>query len=102
MRGYLCSALRRGIVQGVRRPEGLCFCPHAPVTRAEAAVMARNILDLDPPDSSSVFAGDSVPAWAGPSVEALANAGIPLRGAADAPLTRRDAACMLYQMSKLL
>ena len=102
MRGYLCSAQRRGIVQGVRRPEGLCFCPHAPVTRAEAAVMARNILDLDPPDSSSVFADDAVPAWAGPSVAALARAGIPLRGAADAPLTRRDAACMLYRMSKLL
>ena len=102
MRGYLCGALRRGIVRGVRRPEGLCFCPHAPVTRAEAAVIARNILELEPPDSSSVFAGDSVPAWAGPSVAALANAGIPLRGEPDAPLTRRDAACMLYQISRLL
>ena len=102
MRGYLCSALRRGIVQGIRRPEGLCFCPHAPVTQAEAAVIARNILDLEFPDSSSVFAGDAVPAWAGPSVAALAEAGIPLRGEADAPLTRRDAACMLYQISRLL
>ena len=102
MRGYLCSALRRGLVRGVRKAEGLCFCPHAPITRAEAAVMARNILDLAPPDSSSVFADAAVPAWAVPSVAALARAGIPLRGSPDAPLTRRDAACMLYQMSRLL
>ena len=102
MRPYLCSALRRGIVRGVKRPEGLCFCPHAPITQAEAAVIARNILDLAPPDSSSVFAGDSVPAWAGPAVSALAGAGVPLRGSPDAPMTRRDTACMLYQISKLL
>ncbi len=102
MRGYLCSALRRGIVRGIRRPEGLCFCPHAPVTRAEAAVMVRNLLDLEAPDSSSVFAGDAAPAWAGPSVAALAKAGIPLGGSPDAPMTRRDTACMLYQVSKRL
>ena len=102
MRPYLCSALRRGIVRGIRTSEGLCFCPHAPITQAEAAVIARNILDLELPDSSSVFAGDSVPAWAGPSMEALSRAGVSLSAEPDAPMTRRDAACMLYQLSKLL
>ena len=102
MRGYLCGALRRGIVRGVRKPEGLCFCPHAPVTQAEAAVIARNILGLEADDASTVFAGSDVPAWAGPSVQALASAGIPLTAGPDAPMTRRDAACMLYQISRLL
>ena len=101
MRPYLCSALRRGIVRGVRRPEGLCFCPHAPVTQAEAAVMVRNILGLEA-DASAVFAGEDVPTWASSSVEALAEAGVPLSNTPDAPMTRRDAACMLYQVSKLL
>ena len=101
MRPYLCSALRRGIVRGVRQADGLCFCPHAPVTQAEAAVMARNILGLEA-DASAVFAGADVPAWAGPSMEALSEAGVALANAPDAPMTRRDAACMLYQISKLL
>ena len=103
MRGYLCSALRRGIVRGVRKPEGLCFCPHAPVTQAEAAVIAQNILHLENDDTSAVFAADgAVPAWAASSMRALAGAGVPLCADPDASLTRRDAACMLYRISRLL
>ena len=102
MRPYLACAMRRGIVRGIRRPEGLCFCPHAPVTQAQAAVMAQRILGMEDGGTSAVFASDSaVPAWAQRAVGALREAGVRLSGE-DVPLTRRDTACMLYQLSSLL
>ncbi len=102
MQPYLSCALRRGIVRGIRRAEGLCFCPHAPVTQAQAAVMTQNLLGLEAPEGQSVFASDdAVPAWARRAVDALGQAGVSLRGT-DAPMTRRDTACMLYQISKKL
>ena len=102
MRPYLSCALRRGIVQGVRRDEGLCFCPNDGVTRAQAAVIARNLLGLEGSGDREVFAADgSVPAWARDAVDALAGAGVVLPDS-DAPMTRRDTACMLYQISKIL
>ena len=99
MRPYLSCALRRGIVRGIRRSEGLCFCPDDGVTRAQAAVIARNLLGLEDSGAHEVFAaGGAVPAWARDAVDALAQAGIDLPDT-DAPMTRRDTACMLYQMS---
>ncbi len=103
MQGYLCSALRRGIIRGVNGPDGLCFCPHAPITQAQAAVIAQNILKLDTDSASAVFArDDAVPTWAGSSLDALTQAGVTLPTAATAPMNRRDTASMLYQISKLL
>ncbi len=102
MRPYLCCALRRGIIRGIRQPEGLCFCPHAPVTQAQAAVIARNILGLEGSGEHTVFAsGDAAPAWAQESVDALAQAGVTLSDSG-VEMTRRATACMLYQISKLL
>lgn len=102
MQPYLLGALRRGIIRGVRGPEGLCFCPRAPITQAEAAVIAQNILGLETDGTQTVFAGDdAVPTWASASLDALAQAGVTLSGVNES-MTRRDAACMLYQISKLL
>ena len=101
---YLCSALRRGIVRGIAGADGsLCFCPDAPITQAQAAVMAQNILQLDGDPASAVFAlDDAVPTWAASSLDCLAQAGIDISASVTAPMTRRDTACMLYQLSKLL
>lgn len=103
MKPYLCSALRRGIVRGAGGDAGLCFCPNAPVTQAQAAVMAQNILNLDSEGTSTVFAPeDAVPTWAEDSLNCLSNAGIALSADVNAPMTRRDAANMLYRLSKLV
>lgn len=100
---YLCSALRHGIVRGTNTPEGLCFCPDAPITQAQAAVMAQNILNLDSNAEMAVFAqDDAVPTWAASSLDCLSQAGVSISSAVTEPMNRRDTACMLYQISKLL
>ncbi len=100
---YLCSALRHGIIRGTPSEAGLCFCPDAPITQAQAAVIAQNILKLDSEASQAVFAlDDAVPTWAAGSLDCLAQAGIPLQSAVTEPMTRRSTACMLYELSKLL
>ena len=102
MRPYLACALRRGVVRGMNGPEGLCFRPDAPVTQAQAAVIAQNLFDLEGSGEHAVFASDdAVPVWARDAVDALSQAGISLSDAG-APMTRRDTACMLYRLSKLL
>lgn len=100
---YLCSALRHGIVRGTNTPDGLCFCPDAPITQAQAAVIAQNILQLDSDDEMAVFAqDDAVPTWAANSLDCLSQAGVSISSAVTEPMNRRDTACMLYQISKLL
>ena len=102
MQPYLCSALRRGIIQGEMRDDALCFCPNEPVTQAQAAVMVQNILKLDIDPAADVFAPEgNVPVWAESSLRCLSQAGMEFPSA-DAPLTRRDAACMLYRLSQLI
>lgn len=103
MQPYVCSALRRGIIRGCANEAGLCFCPDAPITQAQAAVMAQNILHLDSDGTRSVFAQeDAVPTWAVGALNCLSQAGIDLTSAPNEPMTRRDTACMLYQLSKLI
>lgn len=104
MRPYLVSALRHGIISGVHSADGLVFRPDAAVTQAEAAVMLQNVLAL--PKSSAALDEEtlsSVPAWAENAVATLNTAGICLDpDAAGQPLTRRDAARLLYESSRLL
>lgn len=103
MAPYLCSALRHGIVRGTNTPEGLCFCPDAPITQAQAAVIAQNILQLESSEEMAVFAqDDATPTWAASSLDCLSQAGISFSSAVTQPMNRRDTACMLYQISKLL
>jgi len=46
-KGYVSSALKAGVIHGTRNEQGqVIFCPHAPVTRAEATVMLNNLLDI--------------------------------------------------------
>ena len=73
------------------------------MTKAEAAVMLQNILDLPHSDSHSVFnpENDTVPAWAQGAVAALSGAGLQV-DAGEEPITRRDVANLLFQIQKLL
>ncbi len=76
------------------------------MTKAETAVMLQNILQLPTVESTTVFAADekaAIPVWAADAAAALSQAGLELQmdGEAD-PLTRRDAARILYGVGNLL
>ena len=99
MRPYIVSAFKSGMISGVTSPGGMVFRPESNLTRAEAAVMLQNILQLPQPQEAAVFAEDSaVPVWAQASVSALSEAGIiiPVTTSAE-NLTRREAAELLFE-----
>ena len=95
---YLATAMRLGVVSGSREGGKVVFRPNDVITSAEAAVMLQNVLLL--PVSASTTAEAVAPAWAQDSVQAMTAGGVSLPEA-DAPVTRLDAAVMLYQVSKL-
>lgn len=96
MQPYVVSALSNGIISGISSDAGMVFRPAASLTRAEAAVMVQNILDL-PTDEASSITDTATPAWAEDAVSALSEAGI-LSDATETmvPVTRREASQILY------
>ena len=76
LRPYLASALRRGLITGETTERGLVFRPNEPITLGEAAALTARILGSEEP----------LPAA--------------LTDAPEAPLTRLQAAKLLYQASK--
>ena len=102
MRPYIVSAFKSGMVSGVTSPDGMVFRPSSNLTRAEAAVMLQNILDLPQSQEAAVFSEDcAVPVWAQASVSALESAGISIPVTTSAEnLTRREAAELLYDAGR--
>ena len=98
---YIATALQCGIISGVDSEAGTVFRPATPMTRAEAAVLLQNALQLPADEETTVFADSSLPAWAVRSMNALACAGIDL-GSGVETLTRRDAARLLRQVADLM
>lgn len=103
---YLVSALRNGMISGVSEGDQLVFLSQSPMTQAEAAVMVQNILKLPVDDSAQVFSQEgagTLPTWAEEAAAALGQAGIALEVTDDSqPLTRRDAARLLYDIHGLM
>ena len=99
MRPYIVSAFKSGMVSGVTSHDVMVFRPSSNLTRAEAAVMLQNILDLPQSQEAAVFSEDcAVPVWAQASVSALESAGISIPVTTSAEnLTRREAAELLYE-----
>lgn len=95
LKPYLAAAMRSGLTAGW--PEGNVFSPDEIITGAEAAVMLHNALDLGV--AETVSPEEAVPAWAADALNALRSHGIALN--ADTPLTRGDAAQVIYQVSRL-
>ena len=106
MQPYIVSALSNGMISGTSNENGMEFRPTAQLTHAEAAVMLQNILQLPGASAQAVsnFESEStIPVWAEKAVAALSSAGIELDTIhSDAPVTRRDAAKMLYRVSQLI
>lgn len=96
LRPYLAAAVRSGLTADL--PFGETFGANEPITGGEAAVMLQNALDLSVEETASDELSD-VPAWAQTAVSAVAGSGIAV--SANAPLTRAEAANMLYQASIL-
>ena len=93
---YVVSALSNGIISGISSDAGMVFRPAASLTKAEAAVMVQNILNL-PTDAASSITDTATPAWAEDAVSALAEAGIlPDATQTMEPVTRREASQILY------
>lgn len=95
---YLAAAIRSGLTADWLTDQDL----DAPITGAEAAVMLQNALDLSVSsqalEAEPTFSED-VPVWAVSSLTVMAENGVKLD--ATAPMTRADAAQVLYQVSYL-
>ena len=92
---YLAAAIRSGLTAGL--PEQQTFGAEESITGAEAGLLLKNALNLTA--VSPAAAGEEVPAWASEAMAAASENGFPLE--ADAPLTREDAARLLYRASQL-
>lgn len=106
MQPYIVSALSNGMITGVSSEAGVVFRPEASLTKAEAAVMLQNVLNLPNPTTRSVFEeseDDAVPVWAVDAAAAVSAAGLPLDLSAQADaITRRDTAKLLYAVAQLM
>lgn len=103
---YIVSALGSGMISGVSSEDGVVFRPEAALSRAEAAVMLQNVLQLPAPTAKTVFSetdAAAMPAWAADATAALSAAGISLGDTAQADaITRREVAKLLYEVSNLI
>lgn len=103
MKGYVSAAYSLGYVSGSVTEQGLCFEANRSITRAEAAVMLGNALDVATPTILPTFSDSAdVPAWAAPSLYSLCSVGvIDLKDgeiAAKSALSRADAAQILTNL----
>ena len=77
MKGYVAAAHSLGIVSGSEVDGELKFLPNESLTRAQAAVMLENLLDLESAPALAVFADHSaIPVWAADAMYSLNAAGI--------------------------
>lgn len=95
LKPYLAAALRSGITENW--PDGNVFAQHEAITGLEAALLVQNGLDL----TVSALSGkdeSGLPTWAATAMQAMAENGIALD---IDPMTRAEAADLLYQISKM-
>lgn len=97
LKPYLAAALRSGLTTGI--PAGETGDFDAPISGAEAAVMLQNALDLTAAEETMVSGQTDMPAWAVSALDVMNANGIAL--SAEDPLTRGQAANVLYQVSQL-
>lgn len=100
---YLAAAVRSGLTAGL--PDQEVFGSGEEITGAEAAVMLQNALDLavPMPDSNAEALSKeelaAVPVWAAVALTIMEEHGMPMD--ANAPLTRGEAAQLLYRAAKI-
>ena len=102
LQSYVGAALKCGYLSGIPTENGLSMEASDPIRQGEAAVMLARVLNLPQSEDQSVLAQeDSLPAWAASAVSSMRDAGLEDLSDTAAPLTRRDAAMLLYSAWKL-
>jgi len=91
---HVSTGLRSGFLRGIPTDDGLMLDAGSPVTQAQAAVMMDSILGRDAGEVPVMASGSSVPSWAAAATASVEEI-LPI-SAPDAPLTRREAARLLY------
>ena len=94
---YLAAAMRSGLTAGL--PDQETFGANQVISGAEVSVMLQNALDLTVQQEVSAEEDTAVPAWAQAALAAMNDNGFAL--SADEPLTRGQAAQVLYQAAKI-
>ncbi len=97
LKPYVGAALRSGLLEGWPETQTGGFDAYTPITGAEAAVMLQNALDLTLAQETEQ--DSQIPVWAANSIAVMNENGIELSH--DAPLTRGQAAQVLYRVSEL-
>ncbi len=107
-KGYVAAAYSLGYIKGSTNDEGeLCFLPDETITRAEAAVILRRMVDAEDAQFTPVFADSSdIPAWAGEAISTLSSMGVmtPTGGAIspNEQVTRGQTAMMLAALTRVV
>lgn len=99
LRPYLAAALRMGIVRGTASPRGLLFMPNEPITQEEAVQMTLRVLERTGSAQTAQPEASTLPAWA-ESVTVFWQTADPERPVGDGPLTREQAAQLLYEAAR--
>ena len=94
-------------MRGTQTESGLCFNADDSITRAEAAVILGNILDIATPTVLPTFSDSAeLPAWAAPSMYTLNSVGVMNTVSGNispkAAVTRADAAQILTNLMRYL
>lgn len=106
-KGYVSAAYSLGFVKGSTNDKGeLCLLPNDTITRAEAAVVLRRMVDVEQAGVMPAFADASdIPAWASEAISTLSSLGVmTASGGAispNTPVTRGDTAMMLSALRRL-
>ncbi len=102
--GYIATAQRIGVINGVFEDGKLSFNPNDAITKYDAAMIMASLTDLKSSESSVVIT-ENVPVWATESVEVMCEAGVlqASDGVIDggAVVTRADAARYLYRLIEI-
>ncbi|MBR5322340.1 MAG: S-layer homology domain-containing protein [Clostridia bacterium] len=109
LKGYVAYAAGKGYIEGTKTENGVFFYPNSPITRAEAAVLINNIINVEGTASSISFSdSDTIPSWAQEDIDTLAELNImeALSDGSYSPntsVTNAQAAtifCKIYEMNK--
>ncbi len=102
-KGYVYSAAKLGIINGVNGEKGRYFYPNEYITKAEASVVLNNIIGYE---AMTVGAFEDVPEWACDAVSAMYELGVYGlecgKAVSGEKLTRDNACEMFYKIDRLL
>ena len=107
-KGYVAAAYSLGYIKGNSTDEGeLCFLPGETITRAQAAVILRRMVDVKEAQLTPAFADSSdIPAWASEAISTLSSMGVmtPTSGAIspNEVVTRGQTAMMLAALKEIV